>query len=663
MFLAESVEPQEIAGITVLGPDLFARDEEGRPLSPIASIFPEFSLLVTGRGIHAMQVQTAVEYLRQKKCTIYGSDLSPKEEEEIFASAVSLVVWEGKVLIRSCPEDMVRVFAADDMLQRILPKEDIQFTGIHLNEVRKQLRGRGESWRISPAPRSPDEIAQFILAARVNVDSVLTYYQNPMSGARFLTFQEFLRLKPLLRKDRKQALKAFKEIIELSTLRNSEGVSELNFFLPEGKQISTEKLRELTRYLGESSEYEEIEKAEEIFDQFSDEFFMAAGDGLTADGLEYPAWRATMFCRLYDISEKVVEEWTLGLSPEFHLNVRWLPGVRLTDGKQIFEQNVEFRVRNLISYFLENHPGIASINVGRVESSQTGRDRTGEEREVYLIVLGWSEGHEEIRLVRLMKWDVVHRLKQGMSRSQAIEDTIRYRNYIFDRLKAASMLGVPILSYSEIHFEEEIPGVGKIPVFFFDRPYVPGIVTDKLPLAYYARSEFLSRLAYLLGKAAAASITLGRTCIRTGRLFFDDGDEVVQLNRSGLPEDLIISETTGSFTDTTTPMIELLPKCISQFSTHLEKARARGAKIETLRQSVHDFSRGLCEEIQRMQTVLEEKGPILRSLFGTQPPEPGSVRMRWENVLARLEAADVVELHEAILTSSCLSCVMKTNVV
>jgi len=92
-----------------------------------------------------------------------------------------------------------------------------------------------------------------------------------------------------------------------------------------------------------------------------------------------------MFCRLFDIDETTLEEYALGLSPEFRLNVRWLPGARFDggpafgpDGEPVFESNAEPRTRQLINHFLKSWPGVAAVNVGRVTSAQTARDRSGE---------------------------------------------------------------------------------------------------------------------------------------------------------------------------------------------------------------------------------------------------------------------------------------------
>jgi hypothetical protein len=251
----------------------------------------------------------------------------------------------------------------------------------------------------------------------------------------------------------------------------------------------------------------------------------------------------------------------------------------------------------------------------------------------------------------MIKWDVMHRLKMGIPQVQAINDTFQYREYIFDRLQAAAALGVPILSYTEVRFDEEVPGLGWIPVFFFDREYVPGLVTDKIPPARYAKEGFIVRLAYLLGKAAAVSLTLGRACPRTRHVFFDDGDEIIQFDDQGLPARLVIAETTGSFTDWTSPIAEMLPHCLSHLSGHLEKARSKGIEPNELAASIAAFTEGLIAEVERMQQLLQTSPSRLWSLFTDRSREPGSVRSRWEGILYRIESTSADEILRLVAES------------
>lgn len=653
MLSVKPTESRQINGVTLLGPDLFATDDEGKLLSPIASVFPKYHVLVVARGIHSTHVEIMREFLKKRPPETPQKE--PGAEEAVYQDAVPLFIRDSHVLIRSDPRHMDRAFAADAMLQRLLPKDRIEFTGTHLDEVRASLRLRGESWRISPPPSSINEIVSYIHSSRVSVGTGTIYFHNVHSGTRFLTYEEFLKIRPFLRERQEEALARLREIVQLTHLINDQGVSESDFFLPAGKGISTDALEDLIFLLERKRPGLNIEELEGLFDRFAITFAQAAGPELSNDDEQDPVWRTTMFCRLCDIDEKTVEEWTLGLSPEFHLNVRWLPGARISDGELLCEPNVEPRVQSLITHFWETWEGVVSINVGRVETSQTDRDRTGEEREVFLVVLGLQEGRENIRLLRMIKWDVMHRLKRGMPYNQAIVETIQYRDYIFDRLCAATRLEIPIPSFTEIRLEEEVPGLAPIPVFFFDREYFPGMVTDKIPSARYAQKGFIVCLSRLLGVAAAASLILGRASPRTGHSFFDDGDEVIQLDENGLPHCLIIVETTGSFTDWTTPVIKMLPHCLLHLCGHLEKARERGIQTEEILAAIDEFAGALIGEIGRIQQLLREQSFALRSLFEDRVPEPGGMRHRWEGVLNRIEATDIEDLRRLVTRSPVLA--------
>lgn len=639
-------EARIINDVILIGPDLFAVDEDAKPASPIASVFPKHQAIVTGRGIHALQAEIMLDYLR----TTTSQPLSQEMEDEIFQEVVSLLVRPPIVLIRSDPFNMDKVFVADELLQRLLPKEHIEFTGLQLAEVRKKLRRRGESWRITPPPHSPEEIEHYIEASLVRVNTGATYYFNASSGGRFLTYQELMKIRPLLEDDKVEALARLEEIYELTQLVNNLGVHELSFFLPAEKKLDLGDLKILIDILTVASSELDARAVEYLFDRFANKFAAAAGPELLVDSVGQPAWRTTMFCRLYDINEKEVEEWTLGLSPEFHLNVRWLPGVRIY-GELLFEPHAEPRVRQLAMHYWQMQPGMVSINFGRVESPLANRDRSGEQREVYLVVLGLADGSEDIRLIRMIKWDVMHRLKTGKPLHWAIAETIQYRDYILDRQRAAAELKIPNLPYSEIRLEEEIPALGQIPVFFFDRAYVRGVVSDKIPVGRYAQPRFMEKLGGLLGISAAASLILGRACPRSGHVFFDDGDEVIIMNGEGLPERLIIADITGSFTDWTTPVSELLPHCLWHLARHLERAKSGGIRSSELKAAVAAFADRLLGEIERMQLILNQPDSSLWSLFNDRTNEPGGIRYRWEAILQRLSTT-VTEDLQAIMASS-----------
>ena len=236
-FLPENIvfegplEPREKMGVTFVGPDFFATDLKGDLLSPIASVFPKHRTIVSVRGIHACHASIMMELLKRRSPK---KDLHEIEEREleIYQDAVSLLIRDALILVRSDPADMERVFAADQILQLFFPRERIQFTGLHIPEIRRQVRQRGESWRMSPTPRSIEEICSHVQASRVQVSTGLTVYYNAPTGGRFLTYDEFIRIRALLEQDRTEALARLREILNLSQRENSWGVRELSFFLP-----------------------------------------------------------------------------------------------------------------------------------------------------------------------------------------------------------------------------------------------------------------------------------------------------------------------------------------------------------------------------------------------------------------------------------------------
>lgn len=642
---AWALEPRSVNGVTILGPDLFCRGGDEKLCSPIASVFPNHGLIVTVKGIHALHAVIAAEFLGRRM----GEESAAESVvDSVYCDAVALLIRNSSVLIRSDLENMDRIFAADEILQRVVPKGCIQFTGVHLEEVRKQLRKQGESWRISPSPRSVDEIIHYIQASQVHVHTGATYYYNAPRGGRFLTYEEFLRIRPLLRNDPKEALARLREIALLTRMVNNQGARELSFFLPPGKDLPREGLADLVRLIEKASDPRDCEEAEGLFDEFAAAFAAEAGSELIEDGPEYVGWRTAMFCRLYDINEEVMEEWALGLSPEFHLNVKWAPGASIRGENITFDPGAPPRIRSLIAHFWEKWLGVDSINAGLIESSQTNRERADENREVYLVVLGRAGGGEDIRHLRMVKWDVMHRIERGVPQNQAVIETLQYRQYVFDRLRAASELGIPIPSFDEISFMEDLPGLGPIPVFFYDRRYFPGMATDKIPPARLSEPQFIVRLARFLGQAAAVDLTLGRASPRSGHVFFDDGDEVLQIGEDGLPDGLVMVETTGSFTDWNSPMAKLLPHCLEHLAEHLKKAGAKGVGPEHLREAVLRFETGFVSEVERMKELVRNNAARLWSLFADRTAEPGGIRSRWEGVLKRLESTDVGELSRLI---------------
>ena len=152
-----------------------------------------------------MQAATMLDYVRERVYEAESRELTAAEEESVYEEAVALLVRDNVVLIRSNPGNMERMFAADDVLRGLAPKERVQFTGSHLPEVRRELRRRGECWRMSPRPRSGREISSYVRNSRCTVGTGTVFYHDAHTGGRFLTYQEFLKIRPLIRENPAEA--------------------------------------------------------------------------------------------------------------------------------------------------------------------------------------------------------------------------------------------------------------------------------------------------------------------------------------------------------------------------------------------------------------------------------------------------------------------------
>ena len=101
---------------------------------------------------------------------------------------------------------MSLAFAADELLQKLYSKKQIKFLYVMNPLVREAIKRRGECWRISPLPRSPEEMARMITSSRIGIGGRPIYYYNAVTGTRLLTYQEFCNLGKLDLAERRQHL-------------------------------------------------------------------------------------------------------------------------------------------------------------------------------------------------------------------------------------------------------------------------------------------------------------------------------------------------------------------------------------------------------------------------------------------------------------------------
>ena len=592
------------------------------------------------------QRQAFLEHLDETRRNLGEPPLTQAEKDHEWSRAVDLIVVEGAIQIRPDPADMDLAFQADELLQRILAKHHVRFLGVLNDRVREAIKRRGELWRITPLPKTSDEMAEMIRSSRIGIGGREIYYYGELTGTRFLTYQEFSGLGSLPDQDLAAYLA---EIARHLGRRNAAGNPELAFF-GTGTGISRS---DFTRIDFSTLDAPSLREA---YAALAAKFRAATRPALLRDDPESLEWKNAMVAALLGReNELVTEQSLLGLSAEFFMQIEWLPGARMEAGELMLDptQDAEGehlrdeRSRKFILNLVREYGDLEFVNVGRVIGSLSRRAATPGRRGVYIAAFKQSHNPAEIvTIIRLQKQGVREYLEQGLSLLDAMISAEEYTEYILDRRLGCRQLGMnlPLRVTAKKISERYTPdrGVGySIWTSYFEREYIRGIATDKLPPALFESREFSERCARLLGLAAAPNIVAGR-CDRSGNPLFDDGDEVVILDPEGLPRDIVVTDHTGTFNDYACPLGEFTVKYA------LPVTRRKGF-VPDPAAFARAYLGAFEERLRRLQEDYRQRRKAFDSLFLHLPAqEPGSFAYRWKRVLARLDETDPAALVDLV---------------
>jgi hypothetical protein len=633
-------------GLTIIGEHPFARTPAGKLKARIATAFPDHDTIVTVPGIHVTQRQAFIDHLETL------TPLRPEEKEKAWSRAVDLIVVEGAIQIRPDPNNMALAFLADELLQRLLAKHRIRFLGVLNERVREAIKRRGELWRITPLPKTDAEMRAMIDSSRIGIGGREIYYYGELKGTRFLTFQE---LQGLGRLDDGELRSHLAEIALHLGRRNAAGNPEVAFF---GTETGVSRA-DFTKkdFLAMDSV-----GLREAYGALVEKFRAAARPELLRDDPENLAWKNAMVAALIGReNELVTEGGLLGLSAEFFMRIEWLPGGRMEEGELVLDPVLDVaeagggpgehlrdeKSRKFIMNFVREYGDLECVNVGRVIGSLSRRAAAPGRRGVYIAALKQRQNPAEIvTIIRLQKQGVREYLEQGLSLLDAMISAEEYTEYILDRRLGCRQLGMnlPVRVTAKKISEHYIPAKGAgYPIWtpYFEREYIRGIATDKLPPTLFESQGFAVKCAHLLGQAAAPNVIVGR-CDRTGSPLFDDGDEVMIVDAEGMPHDIVVADHTGTFNDYASPLTEFALK----YALPVTRRRSFLADMGS-------FSRAYCaafeERLLRIQEDYRRRRKAYDSLFLHLPAqEPGSFAYRWKRVLARLDEANPSALAEMV---------------
>lgn len=641
----------------LLGDPIFSRDETGRLKSRIGTVFLRTAGVVTQTGIHATQRIAWIKDLNRERLEAGLPKLTNAEIDAEMANSVDLLFDDRFVLIRPDPYAMDLAFGADELLQTLVSKRKIRFLNTQHERVRNALCARGENWRMSRIPCSPEEMNRLIASSRVAIEGLPLYFYNPSTGTRFLTLDSFGWLERLPDDAFRTHLR---EIAKHSGLRNRFGHPEIDIF-PPGCAFTRQAFEALN---AEGLSNEALRTA---YQKLLETYRQTVPEALKEESVDNIEWRNLLCSTLiFQPNAVVAEEIIPGISPEFHMQIEWLPGARIENGELIFDPVFEepdsapdapelrslcdLRARNVIFNYVRELSNIEFINVGRISRSLSARSKDFHSRpNVYVVqVKEENKPAPDLHILRFQKWCVSEHLDEGKDLVQAILEAADYTDYILDRRLGCRQLGMNLPDkVTSGRIREVYTGTNRqyygtrCWVIYFERDYIKGNATDKIPARLYANSEFNRRFARLLGEAAATNMIVGRA-YSDKRVMFDDGDEVLLLDKDGLPDHLIVSDPTGTFTEYQCPLH--VNAC-----SYAAPANSRAALMPNAREFAEVYLSSFLRRFEGIQQEYQRRKRAFDNLFKHLPIDPkGSFAYRWQCILYRLANTNADALAQAI---------------
>ena len=631
-----------------LGPKIFSRTEKGLLATRIGTVFLRTPGLVTLPGIHAMQRMAFIEELNRRRMEGGQPPLTDAEVDLEIAESVDLLFDETYALIRPDPRRMELAIRGDTFLQRYVSKRKIRYLNIQSSQVRDALRQRGEAWRMAPIPRYEEEIRTLIENSRVGIGGRAIYYYNHLTGTRFLTLGAFRTLGALPAGELRERLLEIRKNLQS---RNRFANPEIDF-LPAGAMSPAQFAEEPFERMDDG----EVQAA---YGRLLAAFEGAVKDpSLRQDNPDDPGWRRELSGALVQKSNETgVASVIEGLSPEFFMQIEWLPGGRVEEGELFFDpifteadahpeddqlrRLCDHRARAILFNYVREYSQIEYVNIGRTRRSLSGRTGQGPRAFVYIVEL--KERYRtkpQVKIIRIQRWTVASHLAEGKPLLQSMIEAEDYTDYVMDRRLGARQLGMHLpATMIPRTFREAVRdrdgSVQNVWTGYFERDYISGFASDKIPEHLYASDAFATAFCRLLGQAAAPNLIVGRATVEGGKTIFDDGDEVIVMNAFHLPEHLLLSEPTGSFTNYSRPYVDT----IADYAAALNRRKALfTCDFEML---ANIFVNSFEDELARIQRVYRERRAGFDTLFRDRPMDVnGSIAYRWKCVLARLDAVN-----------------------
>jgi hypothetical protein len=647
--------------LAILGPHPFpGPDAENKPAGGIASLIVNAATLVTLPGIHFTQRLDYIKFLEQERQRQGLPPPTPEEKAAVQSTAVDLIIEGQTIQIRPDAKNMPLAFAADELLQQLVSKRRIRFLHAQNLDVQQMIRERGEYWRISPRPRTTGEIIAAIKNSRIGIGGRPIYYYNAVRGSRYLTVAEFAGLGSLAAAELREHLI---EIQAHSAQCNRQHYPDIDFFKAAPAFNSTV-------FAAYDFANADETRLRAWHAELLERFRQAVPKEFHQDEITNLIWRKHMFlCLMEERKDTVLETLVPCCTPEFFRQIQWLPGGRIEDGELVFDsifgeweqqpddaglnELCDAKVKGFICNYIREFGTLQYVNIGRLTSSMRRHVR-GDGHCAYIAEVKHRGAPEPVvRILRVQRWGIREHLNDNRDLLTAILEAEEYTEYTLDRRLGCWQLGMPLPgSINPRRIREIYRGTNyehyntRIWTTYYERNFIEGVATDKIPPERFRERAFALAFARLLGRAAAPNMVVGRTTLKnsTGdvHVLFDSGDEMLILDPdSRQPACIVVADHTGTFNEYDRPLASFAEAYAAPIRKRCGLTPDPEAFAETYITALADALRGMQDEYRGKKRAFD-------TLFKESKQGEGTFSWRWAKALERLLATDVDALAETM---------------
>lgn len=645
--------------VTILGTAINKNGTGGPTESGIGTVFPRHGVIVTSPPMHALQRDAFKEWLMaQRSLPDQKSPSNLKLEWEATESVDIFLMPNGTVVIRPELERLDLALSADEMLQNLcnIPKYKISFLSVQDQRVRQALRERGELWRISPLAAKTQQGTSLLFQSKVFICAEKIYYYNPHTGTRFITCSDFSGLKNLASTALANQLQ---EITQYSSRKNRHGNPEVAFFGADPLKFGS------PNFFGLNFSALEPEALTSRYQQLLAQFTEATEPTLRGENTDDKNWQ-TQMSSVISLNRETQSD-----RLKDYGNIKWLPGGTFVNGEFHFA-NIEQSdkapevlelwdplARGFITNFIREHSNIEYLNLGKITEDST-RAISGRQG-VYLAEIKLrGELSHRVLILRLLRWGIRERLEekewdgQPKNLENAVFETEEYLDYTLDRRLGCLQLGMKLPPHVSMRrLTEEYTGSRKefrgrfFPVIYFERDFINGVPTDKIPERKLAETRYALGVAKLLGQAAASNLIVGRcTEVQDSKpqtSNFDNGNELIIEGSNGLPIEITVSGHSGAFAAWRQPKLsDLAP-------AYANPVNKRVHLVPDPKAFALAYLEAMQTELNHIQSEYEKQRKAFDGLFKHLPRnELGNFAHRWDCVLKRLREADIDQIMRLI---------------